>query len=340
MFSSFTKAIAFGIATVLPAFPQAPPVSPQNDQIQRPQGPQLVNKIAAKVNGDIITLNELMIKVAPSQSVLMSRYPRRGAAFQRQLGELKSSILDELIDRAIIFTEFKDRVRTFPDYQIEDEVKRVVRNVYNGDEQLFKKYLKATNLTRDQFKEQQRKELLVQMVRAQQFGDVANPKENELREEYDRWSITNRDRAKDLGTYRRIYLHKSRGGGPFAQLKLAEDIVKKLNNGGNFNDLAKQYSNGSHAEQGGVWRDIPRTDLAMEFGTLLFETNGSEIMGPLEDQIGFNIVQVMERKLGPAKPFLEVRDEVERRVISDKKKSNYQKWMKKMRARAVIKKML
>lgn len=340
MFSSFTKAIAFGIATVLPAFPQAPPVSPQNDQIQRPQGPQLVNKIAAKVNGDIITLNELMIKVAPSQSVLMSRYPRRGAAFQRQLGELKSSILDELIDRAIIFTEFKDRVRTFPDYQIEDEVKRVVRNVYNGDEQLFKKYLKATNLTRDQFKEQQRKELLVQMVRAQQFGDVANPKENELREEYDRWSITNRDRAKDLGTYRRIYLHKSRGGGPFAQLKLAEDIVKKLNNGGNFNDLAKQYSNGSHAEQGGVWRDIPRTDLAMEFGTLLFETNGSEIMGPLEDQIGFNIVQVMERKLGPAKPFLEVRDEVQRRVISDKKKSNYEKWMKKMRARAVIKKML
>jgi parvulin-like peptidyl-prolyl isomerase len=281
-----------------------------------------------------------MIKVAPSQSVLMSRYPRRGEAFQRQLDELKSNILDELIDRAIIFTEFKDRVSTFPDYQIEDEVKRIVQNVYNGDEQLFKKYLKATNLTRDQFKEQQRKELLVQIVRAQQFGDVANPKENELREEYDRWSIINRDRAKDLGTYRRIYLHKNRGGGPFAQLKLAEDIVKKLNNGVDFNDLAKKYSNGSHAEQGGVWKDIPRTDLAMEFGTLLFETTGSEIMGPLEDQIGFNIVQVMERKLGAAKPFLEVRDEVQRQVISDKKKSNYQKWMKKMRARAMIKKML
>ena len=340
MFSSFTKAITIGIATVLPAFAQAPPNGSPNGKIRSSQGPQLVNKIAAKVNGDVITLNELMIKVAPSQSVLMSRYPRRGATFQRQLEELKAGILDELIDRAIIFTEFKDRVRSFPDYQIENEVKRVVQNVYNGDEQLFKKYLKATNLTRDQFKEQQRKELLVQIVRAQQFGDVAVPKENELREEYGRWSITNRDRAKDLGTYRRIYLHKSRGGGPFSQLKLAEDIVKKLKNGEDFNDLAKRYSNGSHAEQGGVWKDIPRTDLAMEFGTLLFETSGSEIMGPLEDQIGFNIVQVMERKLGPAKPFLEVRDEVQRRVISDKKKSNYQKWMKKMRARALIKKML
>jgi peptidyl-prolyl cis-trans isomerase SurA len=340
MFSSFTKAITIGIATVLPVFAQAPPDGSPNEKIRSSQGPQLVNKIAAKVNGDVITLNELMIKVAPSQSVLMSRYPRRGATFQRQLEELKAGILDELIDRAIIFTEFKDRVRSFPDYQIENEVKRVVQNVYNGDEQLFKKYLKATNLTRDQFKEQQRKELLVQIVRAQQFGDVAVPKENELREEYGRWSITNRDRAKDLGTYRRIYLHKSRGGGPFSQLKLAEDIVKKLKNGEDFNDLAKRYSNGSHAEQGGVWKDIPRTDLAMEFGTLLFETSGSEIMGPLEDQIGFNIVQVMERKLGPAKAFTEVREEIQRRVISDKKKSNYQKWMKKMRARAVIKKML
>ena len=340
MFSSFTKAITIGIATVLPAFAQAPPDGSPNGKIRSSQGPQLVNKIAAKVNGDVITLNELMIKVAPSQSVLMSRYPRRGATFQRQLEELKAGILDELIDRAIIFTEFKDRVRSFPDYQIENEVKRVVQNVYNGDEQLFKKYLKATNLTRDQFKEQQRKELLVQIVRAQQFGDVAVPKENELREEYGRWSITNRDRAKDLGTYRRIYLHKSRGGGPFSQLKLAEDIVKKLKNGEDFNDLAKRYSNGSHAEQGGVWKDIPRTDLAMEFGTLLFETSGSEIMGPLEDQIGFNIVQVMERKLGPAKAFTEVREEIQRRVISDKKKSNYQKWMKKMRARAMIKKML
>ncbi len=340
MFSSFTKAITIGIATVLPVFAQAPPDGSPNEKIRSSQGPQLVNKIAAKVNGDVITLNELMIKVAPSQSVLMSRYPRRGATFQRQLEELKAGILDELIDRAIIFTEFKDRVRSFPDYQIENEVKRVIQNVYNGDEQLFKKYLKATNLTRDQFKEQQRKELLVQIVRAQQFGDVAVPKEDELREEYGRWSITNRDRAKDLGTYRRIYLHKSRGGGPFSQLKLAEDIVKKLKNGEDFNDLAKRYSNGSHAEQGGVWKDIPRTDLAMEFGTLLFETSGSEIMGPLEDQIGFNIVQVMERKLGPAKAFTEVREEIQRRVISDKKKSNYQKWMKKMRARAVIKKML
>ncbi|MDB4493521.1 hypothetical protein N9227_00650, partial [bacterium] len=75
-------------------------------------------------------------------------------------------------------------------------------------------------------------------------------------------------------------------------------------------------------------------------GTLLFETEGNEIMGPLEDRIGFNIVQVMERKPGPAEPFEKVREEMKRRVVSEKKKSNYEKWMKKMRSSAVIEKML
>ncbi|MEN8775289.1 MAG: peptidylprolyl isomerase [Akkermansiaceae bacterium] len=340
MISSFTKAIAIGMATVSPLLSQEPPLPDESQAIRPKEGPQLVNKIVAKVNGDVITLNELMIKVAPNQSVLMSRNPRRGPAYERQLNNLKSGILDELIDRAIIFTEFKDRVRSFPDHQIEAEVKRIVQNVYKGDEELFKRYLKATNLTRDQFKEQQRKELLVQIVRAQHFGDVAVPKEKELREEYANWKITNRDRTKDFGTYRRIYIHKNRGGGPLSQLSLAEDVVKRLKNGADFNELAKENSNGSHAEEGGVWKEIPRTDLAMEFGTLLFETEGNEIMGPLEDRIGFNIVQVMERKLGPAKPFEEVREEMQRMVTSEKKKSNYEKWMKKMRSRAVIEKML
>ncbi|MDB9925493.1 hypothetical protein OAD08_00630, partial [bacterium] len=37
-----------------------------------------VNGIAAKANGELITMNELMIKLAPMQSILMAQSPRRG----------------------------------------------------------------------------------------------------------------------------------------------------------------------------------------------------------------------------------------------------------------------
>ncbi|MFT6178302.1 MAG: parvulin-like peptidyl-prolyl isomerase [Akkermansiaceae bacterium] len=339
----FPMALALGLfstAAIFPATGQDVQKAAE-EQIRPKSGPIPVNGMAAKVNGDVITLNELMIKVAPMQSVLMARFPRRGLVYEKQLSELKSGILDELIDRTIIFTEFKDRVKAFPDADIEAEVARIVQNVYNGDEELFRQYLKATNLTRDQFKEQQRKELLVQIVRAQHFGDVPPPKEAELREEYAGWSLANRDRKKDEGTYKRIYLRKDLGDGPAAQLKLAEEISKKLKEGEDFGALAEAHSNDSKAEDGGLWDKIPRTDLNHEFGYLLFETEGNDVMGPIEDNFGFNIIQVLKRDLGPPeKSFADARSLMKRRVESEKKKANFEKWMKKMRTRAAIQKMI
>ncbi len=332
--------VALGMTVFSPSFvsaqedpvPAAEPIRPRDKRVP-------VNGIAAKVNGEVITLNQLMIEVAPQQSVLMSKFPRRGLAYQTQLQQYKELVLNELIDRAIIFSEFKDKIDAITDQQVEEEIGRIVENQYNGDEELFKKYLEATRVTRDQFKQQQKREILVQIVRMQHFGDVAAPRESELREEYETWKVVNRDRAKDIVTYRRIYLRKV-GADPASQLLKAERVMEKLKNGGDFATLAKTYSEDSRAENGGLWQDVPRPDLNMQFATLLFETEGNDLMGPIEEQTGYNIIQVEERALGPAPPFEEVREQLKLRVIAEKKKANFERWMKKMRARASIEKMI
>ena len=343
MFHRFPASLLMGLFSLSSLGALNAQDQPNNIQqkIRPKTGPIRVNGVAAKVNGDVITLNELMIKLAPVQSVLMTRFPRRGPAFERQLSEVRSGILSDLIDRTIIFTEFKDRVKAFSDREIEDEVKQIVKRNFDGDEELFRKYLKATNLTRSQFKEQQRKELLVKIVRSQHFGDVPPPREPELREEYKRWAVENRDRKKDVGTYKRIYLRKDLGGGAAAQLKLSEEIFEKIKSGSAFEEMAVKYSNDAKAEEGGLWKDIPRTDLNREFGILLFETDTNEVIGPLEDNFGFNIIQVTKRQLGPPeKSFEEARDLIKRIIDTDKKKANFEKWMKKMRSRATIQKMI
>jgi|GEM_PF-377499 len=341
-FSLPALALSLTAALMLPSPCQEAPDAPAKPEepIRKKTGPILVNGMAAKTNGELITMNELMIKVAPLQSVLMARFPRRGPSYDAQLKELRNSILDELIDRAIIFSEFKDRIKALPDHEVESEIDRIIQNVYGGNEKLFRDYLKATNLTRDQFKEQQRKELLVQIVRSQHFGDVPPPKDAELRKEYQQWAIANRDRTKDVATYKRIYLPKADGDGPEAQLKLAEELGENLKAGGDFEAAAKQNSRDSHAEDGGLWEDVPRTDLNHEFGFILFESEGNDVIGPFEDPSGFNIIQVVKREYGPAKSFEEVRDEMKKRVESEKKKANFEEWMKKMRARALIEKMI
>lgn len=330
-------ALAASLALLLPALAQSPPVP--TEPIRQATGPIRVNGMAAKANGEVITMNELMIKVAPLQSVLMARFPRRGAAFESQLADLRDQILSDLIDRAIIFSQFKDRISAIPDQQVEEEIERIIQNTYAGDKKKFRDYLRATNLSRAQFKEQQRKEILVQIIRSQHFGEVPPPPEKELRQEYAKWSLINRDRRQDVGTYQRIYLFKNRNGGAEAQLQLAEKLAADLKAGGDFSTAARQYSD-LKADTGGLYKDIPRTDLNHEFGAILFETEGNDVIGPFEDPAGFNIIQVIERKYGPSKPFSEVKDQMQRRVISQKKQANFETWMKKQRDKAMIKKMI
>lgn len=302
--------------------------------------PKRVDGIAAKAHGELVTMSELNIKLGPIQSVLNAQFPRRGPAYEAELAKIRSQILDELIDRAIIYSQFKDRLGMIPDHLVEEEVDRIVNTVYAGDEKLFRDYLRATGLSRAKFKEQQKKEILVTMVKSQHYGDLPPPSSAELRKEYNEWKLPNRDRTKDRATYQKIYLRKFDPRDPTvtpeSQLTRAEELVKKLQNGADFAELAKTYSDGFKADEGGLWKDVPRTDMVHEFGFVVFETEGTEVMGPLEDRKGFTIVRVKDRDFGPAKPFAEVRDLMEKRVNDEKKKAEFEKWMAKVRKDKMI----
>ncbi|MDA7674762.1 peptidylprolyl isomerase [Akkermansiaceae bacterium] len=303
-----------------------------------------VNGIAAKANGELITMNELMIKLAPMQSILMAQSPRRGSAYEKTLSEMRDKLLDELIDRTIIYSEYKDRLQAIPEHVVDEEIEKIIQRVYAGDRKLFRDYLKATNLSYAQFKEQQRKEILVSVIKSQQFGDPPPATDAELRKEYRDWAIANRDRKKDVATYRKIYISKMDpydiSVTPESQLSLAESIVRKIKGGADFATLAKEYSKDSKSDEGGLWENVPRTDLNMEFGHLVFETVGNEVMGPFEDQRGFTIFKVIDRKFGSAKPFASVKKQMQTRVNNKKKNAKFEVWMKKLRDRVPIKKMI
>lgn len=304
--------------------------------------PIRVDGIAAKAHGEVITMSELNIKLGPIQSVLMSQFPRKGPAYKNQLEQVRSQMLDELIDRAIIYGQYKDRISAIPDHLVDEEVEKIIRNVYAGNEKLFNAYLKATGLTRAKFKEQQRKEILVSMVKSQHYGDLPPATQKELEKEYADWKVANRDREKDVATFYKIYIPKQDISDPTItpeqQLELAENIAKKLKAGEDFEALAKENSVDAQAEEGGLWKDVPRTDLIHEFGFVVFETIGNEVMGPLEDKNGFTIVKVVSRKLGPAEPLSKVRDTIEKRVNDRKKKAEFDKWMDKVRKNKMVRK--
>ncbi len=316
------------------------PFLPSSHAQQVSGGYTEVNGIAAKVNGQVITKNEVSFMLAPIYSQLAAQFPRRGPQFEAEFTKAKSGVIQELVDRQIILDEFKQIGASIKPHLIDEEVKRQMRELYNGDEVKFREELKRSRLTMEGYREMTREKMVVQAMRAQQFSDAPPPLPNEIQNEYNEVRKTLRDVTKDVITFQKIFIPASDPENPLAnsetQLTLAEDIAKQLADGKDFSELAKAHSKDAFATEGGLQENVPRTDLSAEFAAIIFDSPKGKIVGPLMDPQGFTIVKPIEIQFGPAPPLDEVREMIEERVRRKKTSMQYEKWIESRRKRAMV----
>ena len=302
--------------------------------------PVEVNGFAATVNGRVVTKNEVSFMLAPVFAQLSTQFPRRGPEFERQIKEAQQNILQELIDRQIILDEFKKLGASIRPNLIDEEIDRQIRDLYNGNEARFREELKKSRLTMDGYRELTREKMVVQAMRAQQFEDAPPPLPNEVQNEYNAIRTEIRDISKDKISFRKIFIPAADPEAPLAtpemQLALAEGIVKKIEAGESFEELAMEFSRDAFATEGGLQEDLPRVDLSAEFAAIVFEAPEGQVVGPLLDPRGFTIVKVISKNLGPAPPLSEVRPMVEDRVRRKKTSAQYERWIEARRKRAMI----
>jgi parvulin-like peptidyl-prolyl isomerase len=308
---------------------------------KRPSGPIEVNGIAAKVNGRVITKNQVNFMLAPVYAQLVTQFPRRGAQFDAKFNETKKNIIQELIDRQIILDEFKQLGASIKPNLIDEEIKRQMRELYNGDEVKFREELKRSRLTMEGYREMTREKMVVQAMRAQQFSDAPPPLPNEVEKEYNEIKASLRDVSKDVISFQKIFIPASDPENPLAtpetQLALSESVAAKLAAGEDFGALAKTYSKDAFADDLGLQQNVPRMDLSPEFASIIFEAPVGKIVGPLLDPQGFTIIKPTKIELGPSPPLDDqTRAMVEQRVSKKKTSAQYERWIESKRKRAII----
>ena len=316
-------------------------ISAQQAPPQRPSGPIEVNSIAAKVNGRVITTNQVNFMLAPVYAQLVTQFPRRGAQFDAKFNETKGNIIQELVDRQIILDEFKQLGASIKPNLIDEEIKRQMRELYNGDEVKFREELKRSRLTMDGYREMTREKMVVQAMRAQQFSDAPPPLPNEIEKEYAEIKASLRDVSKDVISFQKIFIPASDAENPLAtpetQLALSETVAAKLAAGEDFTALAKTYSKDAFSEEGGLQQNVPRIDLSPEFAAIIFDASVGKIVGPLRDPQGFTIIKPTKIEFGPSPPLDDkTREMIEQRVSKKKTSAQYEKWIESKRKRAII----
>ena len=102
----------------------------------------------------------------------------------------------------------------------------------------------------------------------------------------------------------------------------AEDILKQLQNGTNFEELAKKNSDDpGSAKQGGELPAFQRGAMVPEFEQAAFALqNKGQLSGIVKSQYGFHIIQLIDKQPAHTKTFEEVKAEIEP-IVKQQKES-------------------
>ncbi|MCF8177833.1 MAG: peptidylprolyl isomerase [Sulfuritalea sp.] len=112
-------------------------------------------------------------------------------------------------------------------------------------------------------------------------------------------------------------------------------LKERLDNGADFAELARLYSNDLSATNGGDLDWLNQGDTVPEFEKAMDALKINEISGPVKSPFGFHLIQVLERRTEDA--TAERKRLVARKVLRERKSDEaYQDWVRQMRDRAYV----
>ena len=295
--------------------------------------PQVVDGIAAVVNGEIITYSEVRDLVAPREKLLRSQYT--GEALAKAVKEAREAALKDLIDRQLILQAFKKEKFDIPDHYVDQRMHEIIQENFGGDRNTFIKTLEAQNYTLGEFKKLESERMIVQAMRGKNVKKqtIISPVKVEEYYRQHRDEFT----AKEQIKLRMIMIPAhANDGNAAAQKAMAEEILGKLANGAEFDRIAQIYSEDSSRDLGGDWGWVERKTLAAPLEKIAFNLPVGRISNIVEFSGNFYILKVEDKKGGTTRSLADVRDEIEKKLLQQEAQALQERWIASLRSKAYI----
>ena len=118
----------------------------------------------------------------------------------------------------------------------------------------------------------------------------------------------------------------------------AEDIKKKLENGEDFAELAKKYSDDPGSRnKGGDLGFFTKGRMVPEFESAAFSLKPGEISDPVKTDFGYHIIEVKEKKAASTKTRQEVQVRIRQTLQKEKQQQLQDELIKKLKAKYPVK---
>lgn len=254
-----------------------------------PARTDLLDRIVAVVNKEVITQYELSERIARVQRELQ----RRGGG-SVDASQIERQVLERLVFEKVQLQFARETGMRVDDLELDRTVNRVAENNKLSLTE-FRQKLESDSIPFDQFREDLRNEILLNRLRDREVTSKLSVSDGEIEN-----LILEQGEQNGAGTeynVAHILVRVPEQATPAqvdARRLRAEEVVKRLNEGSDFAKVAATYSDAPDALQGGVmgWRSKER--LPELFVQNLGKLQPGGVSGVFRSPAGFHVIKLLE----------------------------------------------
>ncbi|MFI5097665.1 MAG: peptidylprolyl isomerase [Candidatus Acidiferrales bacterium] len=319
--------------------PLKKPVAPAAAKAAKPSSSEgkVLEEIIARVNNEIITRSELdKARVTAAEDARQDCTGRcTPEQLQADLEDRQKNALRDLIDQSLLAQRGKDlgiSVETDVVKQL-DQI-RIQNNLKDLDE--LEREVTRQGLNWEDFKNTIRNRFLTQQVISREVGSHITIGHDETLKVYNEHK--NEFVMPEQVALRAIEVTtegKTEAEVPELKKK-AESYLKRINDGEDFAVLAKRYSDGKTAQQGGYLGEYKRGELSKELEDRVFVMKKNEMTGVIETKQGFLILQVLEHFTEGIQPYEKVEPKIMDHLYSERMEPAMREYLKTLREQSYV----
>ena len=250
----------------------------------------LPDDAVAIVGGDKITKDSYKDEMSFYSAMLASQQ------------QLKPSIVQMLVQDKLIADDMKKNNVKVDDKSLDDKFLQYVQQF--GGQEKFDKMLEDYNMSSDKFKETIKKDQIYQKHR--DWFEKKHP-------------VSDKDAKKYFDEHKETLAQVKASHILVADENTANEVKKKIDDGADFAELAKEYSKDTaNSNKGGDLGYFTKDKMVKEFADKAFSMKKGEVSEPVKTSYGYHIIKVDDKK----DTADSLKDDISK-ALNDKKYSDY-----------------
>jgi len=255
------------------------------------------------------------------------------------LTKLRNDILNNLIDRELLYQESQKMEIKVDSNAVANQLTTIKQRFQSQAE--FEMAIKQLNLSEADIQSQITRDMAIRELIDQKVTQKVVVTDEETKAYYD--ANSGKFKQPEQIKARHILIKIDANASETQKAEARQEIKaiqQKLQNGGDFASLAKEYSQGPSSVKGGDLGFFGRGQMVKPFEDAAFALKPNETSDIVETQFGYHLIKVEEKKPEATLAYMEIKDQLSQHLKEQKVDQQAKEYIERLKKDAKIEKYL